>query len=554
MKSSSISKTWFCLIGLFLALCAHATEKKTSGLEAVKAKAIAMEKVLRINQELETIIKLLRALQPEETLQYVEDSSLPEPMKDLFRGWSFHQIGNYEQASTFFHKIDPKELEEDDYFTNRLDELKKTADELREFEVLETENFSIRYQSGPDQVMLLFLPEILERIYDRFSVMFQYKRDKKIIVELMPDHRLFSYASALSKSQIETTGTIALCVENRLVVLTPRRVALGYYWPDVISHEFVHYILTKQSADQVPLWMQEGVAKYFEARWEREDANPLEPGMENSLVQAIENDSLLKVEDMMPSFAALPTAALARQAYAQTTTMIDYLVSLRGGDIIHQIVVGLKEHQDMDLVLNAYLGKDFESFESDWRDWLKQQPLQSHDSVAEMGVSLLESDAPVEQIEELEARNQESKKHVRLGDLLLERNRYQAALKEYLKKQTPEGEKLDRQILLRMLRCYLFLERHQEMLTLLENHVENLDQDTTMLVHMARATLGLNRTAEAKGMLERATRINPFNPSIFQLLLSLDQEDLTEIERERYSRALDYLTNPRPRPIKDSKS
>lgn len=554
MKSSWISKTWLCLFCSCLAFSAPPSEKKTGTLAAVKAKAFAMEKVLLLNQELETTIKLLRALQPEEALQHVEGSSLPQAMKNLFRGWAFHQMGNYEQASTFFQKIDPKELEDDDYFTNRLEELMKTADELKNFSIMESENFSIRYQPGPDQVLLLFLPEILERIYHRFSSMFQYTRDKKIIVELMPDYRLFSYASALSKRQIETTGTIALCVENRLVVLTPRRVALGYHWPDVISHEFVHYILTKQSADQVPLWMQEGVAKYFEARWERDDVNPLEPGMENSLVRAIENDSLLKVEDMMPSFAALPTAALARQAYAQTTTMIDYLVRLKGKKIIHQVVVGLKDHQDMDTVLSAYLGKDFETFEADWRVWLKRQPLQSHETVGDMGVSLLESDAPVEQIEEMEARNQESKKHIRLGDLLLERNRYRAALKEYLKKIPAGDGKMDRQILLRMLRCRLNLEEYQEMLALLERHVENLDRDTTMLVHMARATLGLNRMAETKGLLERAIRINPFNPDIFQLLLGLEKEDLTESERDRYTRALDYLTNPRPRPPKDSKS
>jgi hypothetical protein len=367
MTSSWTNK--LILLALFAVLAGGlaAQEVETGDLGDGAAEAIALGK------QLETAMRLLRAYQPDRVLQHLDTTRLPEPLKDMLRGWAWHQKGNYTKASDFFDGVEPDMLRGDTYLANRLSELKKTAKALQAFEVYETENFSIRYAQGYDRLMLQFLPEILERIYAGYGPMFDFEREEKIIVELMPDHELFSYASALTRQQIETTGTIALCVENRLVVLTPRRVLTGYYWPDVIAHEYIHYILTKQSADRAPLWLQEGVAKYFEARWESDDVDPLEPPLETALAQAIGDDSLLTVDQMMPSFAALPTAQLARQAYAQTTTMIDFLCAAHGEGIIHRVVTGLEVDGDLDRVLSEESDKDCDSFEASWREWLPNQ-------------------------------------------------------------------------------------------------------------------------------------------------------------------------------------
>ena len=506
-----------------------------------------------LGKELGEVVRRLRAFQPDEAHQQIETSNLPKPLKQFFKGWAYHQDGDYEKAASFFAKVNKDELGSDAYFGNRLDELSKTAEALQSFSVYETENFSFRFQEGPDKVMLQFLPEILEQVYAKYSTLFHYVRDKKIIVELMPDHHLFSYASALSRSQIETTGTIALCVENRLVVLTPRRVAQGYYWPDVIAHEFVHYILTKLSGDNVPLWMQEGVAKYFETRWERDDVNPLDPALESSLAKAIKADSLITVEQMMPSFAALPTAELARQAYAQTTSMIDYLADLKTEDVVQRIVVGLRDDENMDHVMLATIDRDFADFERDWRAWIKTQAYREHAHIADMGVDLLDSDQPRESLEAIEEIDKEQKKHIRLGDLLLERNRFTAALKQYKKTIEKEGPP-SRQIVLRMLQCHGSLTQHQEIVDLIESAIFNLENDPTMLLYKAKAYLGMENAATAEQLLERIIRINPFNPEVFQLMIALKEKTGGAEAAEKYREALSALTMPGVQPSKETKS
>lgn len=534
MKSLWTSKVLILLVLPWLLL---AQEPKKELSEAQKAQAHLL------GAQLTEVVKLLRSFRPGEAREAVETSQLPPDLKNLLTGWTYHQEGRYKDAGAFFDKVNTEGLG-DDYFVNRLDELSKTDKALEGFRVHETENFSFRYQEGPDKVMLYFLPDIMEEIYARYSKLFHYQRDEKIIVELMPDHQLFSYASALTRSQIETTGTIALCVENRLVMITPRRVLQGYYWPDVIAHEFVHYILTKQSSDNVPLWMQEGVAKFFEARWEHDSVNPIDPGMETSLATAIKGDSLLTVDQMMPSFAALPTAALAQQAYAQTTAMIDYLCEIRSEDIVHNIVTSLKDTPDMNEVMKQNLGMDFAAFESSWRTWLKTQGYQTHDQIREMGVSLLDADKVGEKIDDVNMEDDRLRKHVRLGDLLLERNRYEAALKQYQKTEV-EGKKLGRQMVLRMIRCYNNLAKPGDVLELIEKQIFDLENDVTMLVFSARSYMAMGDMARAEPLLRRAIRINPFNPEIFQSLYSLEKENGTEAGVTRAKEILETLTAPR---------
>lgn len=505
--------------------------------------------------ELGEVFTILRAFQPDEALVAIEASSLNESLKSLFRGWAYHQKGRYEEAVKHFDQVDKERLQGEGFLLNRLEELRKTGLALNGFESMETENFVIRFQEGHDRVMTFYLPDILERIYSAYSEMFAFERKEKVLVELMPDHELFSYASALSRKQIETTGTIALCVENRLVVLTPRRVLQGYEWPDTIAHEFVHYILTKKSRDHAPLWLQEGVAKYFEARWRENDGSFLDPGMESSLATAVESGEYLTIEQMMPSFAALPTAALARQAYAQTASMVDYMVKLKEVGIVQQMVTRLGMEPSMDAVLKASFAMDFATFESAWQKWTRDQGYRNYETIAHGGVTLLDKDQNAGELGEASLETDLGKKHTRLGDLLLERQRYQAALKEYYKTLETET-KPSRQMALRILTCLEVLDQVDAMIAFVETQVPFPERDPTMLGYLAEGHLRKGQQLEARALLERAIFINPFNPMIFQkLLTALDREKEPE-EVQKAEEILKILTKPKAEPAgkKDIKS
>src|SRR5256885_17065872 len=92
-------------------------------------------------------------------------------------------------------------------------------------------------------------------------------------VEVYESAQALARVSPLTVAEIKASGTIALCKYNRLMITTPRALIRGYPWIDTLSHEFVHYLVTKKGRGNVPIWLQEGLAKFLETRWRGE------PGM-----------------------------------------------------------------------------------------------------------------------------------------------------------------------------------------------------------------------------------------------------------------------------------
>ncbi len=82
-----------------------------------------------------------------------------------------------------------------------------------------------------------------------------------------PIQRHSIYASSLSARDIEVTGAVGIAQFNKLMVLSPRSLVHGYRWLDAISHEYMHYLIIKLTANKAPIWFHEGLAKYDETRW-----------------------------------------------------------------------------------------------------------------------------------------------------------------------------------------------------------------------------------------------------------------------------------------------
>lgn len=518
MNNSWISKPTSMLVflGLILwPLAIHALDAdSTASDEAFLAPREPLESQEN-DEEFNYFYTLLRGYAPERVLRQLEQSKLATSKKALLRGWAHHQLGHYAKALQDLESHDPHEAQIDDYLIYRWIELENTARALQDFKTMDTEHFSIRLQAGKDEVLFFLLRDVLEQAYTNLSSLFDYQVQTPIVVEVMPDYELFSWASALTKEQIETTGTVALCVENRLVMITPRRVARGYYWPDVLSHELVHFLVTRIGGPEVPLWLHEGIAKTFETRWDHQQAPALDSMLESRLAQAIQKNEFLAIEDMVPSFAALPTPELAQLAYAQTASMVDYMRTLNGEPIIRKLVSSIKESPSVEAAMKNNLGMGFHGFENAWKTWARQQGYAMH-QLSARGVTLLDEDFDADALNRMDAVAEVDKKHTRLGDLLLERRRFKAALKEYEKVQA-SGIDMPRALLLRFLRCYQALAAHRSVLEILEKQGRHLQDDATLLKYRARALTQMQRLDEAEPQILRAMRINPFDPEIYVL-------------------------------------
>ena len=146
----------------------------------------------------------------------------------------------------------------------------------------------------------LFAPEV--QIGNRIA---EACEARGVLVRPIAHLNVLSPPLILTRDQIETSGTIALCKFRRMMLLTPRWVLRGYPWAETLAHEYTHYVLWKRNGPTVPIWLHEGVARYEEVRWTGAPGAELTPFMMDVLAEGLRTDRLVTFDEMHPSFAMI---------------------------------------------------------------------------------------------------------------------------------------------------------------------------------------------------------------------------------------------------------
>jgi tetratricopeptide (TPR) repeat protein len=359
------------------------------------------------------------------------------------------------------------------------------------------------------------------------------------VVELYPEPRSFTAASGLPRSAIETTGVVAISKWARLLVMSPRTRALGYTWQETIAHEYVHLVVSHQTDDRAPVWLQEGIAKYLDNRWrDGADHFQLSVRQQSLLATALAEDTLVPFEKMHPSLALLDTQEEAALAYAQLASLMEYCFATSGEDVLLRVLPRVKQGEDPRMVLAAEAGAgDFDALLEAWRAWVSQRGLVGR-RLAELNPVLAGGQA--EDVDPVLAKRKDLAGFVRLGDLLLERDRPLAALAEYEKAVDPE-EPNSPLIANRLAEVYLILDRPDDARRALEESLVDYPE-----FGMSHKTLGSiaraeGRRREAFAAYLAAAEINPFDPEVQTALGELAAELGDEPEAARRARYLTIL-------------
>src|SRR5256885_2551567 len=114
------------------------------------------------------------------------------------------------------------------------------------------------------------------------------------------------------------------------MVTSPKALLRGYPWLDTLSHEFVHYLVTQKGRNSVPIWLQEGLAKFLETRWRGPPGMAVDEMSLQLLQDAARKNKLIPFARMHPSIAMLPTQEQAALAFAEVEAAMRLLYQ-RGG-------------------------------------------------------------------------------------------------------------------------------------------------------------------------------------------------------------------------------
>lgn len=319
-----------------------------------------------------------------------------------------------------------------------------TLQETKGYATQESEHFVFAFRPGKDAVLAPYGLQALEKQYAALAHDLGYAPPGKVRVEVAEDAKALSRLSTLSVEAIKTSGTIAVCKFNKLMITSPKALVRGYEWLDTLSHEYVHLVVSKMSRNTVPIWIHEGLAKFLESRWRGAAGQALSPASAGLLAQALRKNRLIPFARMHPSMALLPSQEDAALAFAEVFTAVEYLHGRGGNAMLEKLIRALKDGAQDEAAVAKAVGVPFARFQADWMAYLARreypketlplsaEALRFKEDAGKAGPKAHpKKDDELRFGDFLEIEDSEARKLAHLGELLRQRNRFGAAADEF---------------------------------------------------------------------------------------------------------------------------
>ena len=386
----------------------------------------------------------------------------------------------------------------------------------REFLSKESEHFKIRY-TNPNDVMVDFALENLETIYRKNGEILGHFPEDKILVEIYPDKETFAAASTLGMEILEKSGTVGICKFNRIMLISPRTLPLGYRWLDTLSHEYAHFLINRITRYNCPLWLHEGIARYTDTQWRKyppsdESGHPnfISDYSMQKLTDAVAENRLIPFEKMSPSLVYLPTRDDISLAFAEVSSFVDFFARNYGKDALGRLLTEMQSMTEKN-AFRKITRQSFGALNRRWIDNLKKLKLET----ATAGIP----DTPdyVARTED-DFLSLDARQNVRLGDAFRQKGNFVAALSQYEKSFEKEKSPV---VAVKIARTQVSMGKLTEAKENLLKVVKGNENYLTPYLVLAEISAMEGNEGEAKHFLKEAFSINPFYPGLYQKLSEL---------------------------------
>ena len=388
-----------------------------------------------------------------------------------------------------------------------------TIQVLSSYKRYETPHFIIHLDEDRDGILADYLIDALEKTCEVMALHYGFRPKEKVRVELFPDAPAFYMASTLSIRDIEVTGAVGLTKFNKVQLLSPRALLHGYRWLDAVSHEYMHYLIVKQTSNKAPIWFHEGLSKYEETRW-RDGPTYLSSLYEALLADAQAQNRLIGFEKMEPSLIHLETPEEVQLAYAQAASSIEFIVETAGHEGLKAVMERMARSgtKGAGESIEEVLGLAFSQFEEKWKDFLAAKALQPMAGATVHRYKVKEGHVDGDRIDLQEIRSLVARNRAYLGDRLKERGRMGAAVLEYRRALAETRDSVP--VLKRLSATLIELDRDEESMEILERILTLAPDHPSAYTQLGWVHLKQNDFTGAKRAFVESIQINPFNPGV----------------------------------------
>ncbi|MDO9513023.1 MAG: hypothetical protein Q7J59_00235 [Elusimicrobiota bacterium] len=390
----------------------------------------------------------------------------------------------------------------------------------------ESENiagFNVRFYPR-DKVMLPYLREKLPKINRAMKRIFAFSPDG-VTLEIYPDRESFLKASTLSAEELERSGTVAIAKFSRLMILSPRLLPYGYRWDDTVCHEYIHHIVGNFTGMNIPLYLNEGIARTFETLW-RKASPELGAPVKNQLARAKEEGFIefKKFERGMPSLESQKDVALA---FAEVNYLVYGMFESAGAKKIKQMLIGCGQ-EGFEKSFERYFGPLEDYMSSYWEnmranEWIRQ-------GASPDFIYWKEDD---------DFLSLSIKDYMRLGDRLRSAGKYSLALQQYGKAEALEPE--NTLVLVKTAKTLAASGNREKAEEYFARAALIAEDDFVCLVSRADFFISGGRYEESAPLLLKALERNPFYRKGYEQLYDIYMKTGEKEKAAEYATILEML-------------
>lgn len=234
------------------------------------------------------------------------------------------------------------------------------------WESLNTAHFYIHYQPV-DRRIAQQIHKKSDTIYQTITADVAYEVKRKIAVYLCPDSECFQQQQPSPHKAPQWAVGLAYPHLNRIVIrsaLKPQEG--GRIKPlEVFQHELAHIILEQalEKRGGAPRWLSEGFSMYHAGQWTIHG--------QRSIEEVTLRGSFIPLSFLTTGFPVDEQAA--RIAYAQSFSVVAFLLHKYERIFFHRFIEALKRGVDTDTALRASFGMSVKHLELRWQASLKQR-------------------------------------------------------------------------------------------------------------------------------------------------------------------------------------
>jgi predicted Zn-dependent protease len=399
-------------------------------------------------------------------------------------------------------------------------------------------NFVFRF-AAEDAVLADYGLDTLEAAMAALTEDLGFATTRLITVDVLRGSRELAAMTTLGEDDIERTGTVAVSKWSRIMLTSPRAMRLGYAWQDSLAHELVHYAIAALTYDRAPVWLQEGLAKFLELRWRAPAALALQPSLQHHLAKALASGKLIGFDAMHPSMAKLPRAEDAALAFAEVATAIACLFDRGGTAALREVLTTVRDGGDAQVaVARAYGGSGaWSDFERAWHKYMTGLHYKARPGLESMAPKYKKKAPGAPSEDDASSGLGEAGRFLRLGNMLLLRNRLGPASVEYEKGQKLAGSS-QWIFAVKLGRAYLALGQNAEASRIIAPAAKTYPELPWPHLIAGQAALAQGDAATAATELLRSLAINPYDPSVHCSLAAAYQKlpDTPADKRQRAER------------------